>query len=176
MATYFLTLSFVMIAFTQAIKEKCKRFSPYLAQHIELSSSVFTISKGRVADFLSEIEKTGELASSQSQTAYVQFYTERLIRQFDLLQQAVGKLQKKTAQKQPVFKSNYKFAKNLANLPIHRRREEYQKALRALNEKMSWLIEQSQNTQDSAKQMALQIQIQETEYRKMKCIQAIEAL
>lgn len=164
-----------MIAFTQAIKEKCNGFSPYLAQNIEISSSVFRISKGRVADFLLEIEQTGEQASRQSQVVYVEFYTERLIRQFDLLQQAVGKLQKKT-EDQAVFKSNYKFAKNVANLPIHRRREEYQKALRALNEKMSWLIEQSQNTQDSAKQMALQIKIQETEYRKMKCIQAIEAL
>lgn len=165
-----------MRMFTQALKEKCKVFTPYLNHKIEISSPIFSLSKGTVADFLLEMAQTGEQASQQSQQLYVAFYAERLVQQFDLLQQAVRKLQKKTVTQRPVFKSSYKFAKNIANLSASKRREEYQKALRALNEKMSWLIEQSQNNQDPDYHRLLQLQMQETEYRKMKCIKAIEEL
>ncbi|EPY99731.1 primosomal replication protein PriC, partial [Mannheimia haemolytica] len=58
----------------------------------------------------------------------------------------------------------------------NKRLQEYRKALRALNEKISWLVEQNLNTQNEATKQTLQNQITETEYRKMKCLKAIEDL
>ncbi|VTR41853.1 Primosomal replication protein N'' [Actinobacillus pleuropneumoniae] len=53
---------------------------------------------------------------------------------------------------------------------------EYRKALRALNEKISWLLEKSYTATNDAEKNTWQLQIEETEYRKMKCQKAIEEL
>lgn len=163
-----------MTNFSQAIKIQCELFTPFLEHHIEISSDIFILSKGRIADFVAEIEKNCEQLSKQSQPIYAEFYSQRLIRQFDLLRKQVAKLRQKTSHQRPVFKSNQSFAKNIANLPAYKRREEYQKALRALNDKISWLIEQSYNSTNIEQKHFFEGKIQETEYRKMKCIQAIE--
>lgn len=163
-----------MTNFVQALKEKCELFTPFLQQNIEISSDVFSLSKGCVADFVAEIEKNCEQLTKQSQPIYAEFYSQRLIRQFDLLRKQVFLLRRESTNQRPIFKPNQSFTKNLANLPAYKRREEYQKALRALNDKISWLIEQSHNSINIDQKRFFEGKIQETEYRKMKCIQAIE--
>lgn len=164
-----------MTNFTQIIQKKCTLFTPYLTQKVQISSELFVRSEGKVSEFLQEIEQTSLLVASQSHPLYAEFYAKRLIEQFDLLKKVVEKSAKKP-KAAPSFKSNYRFAKNLAYLPACKQRVEYQKALRALNEKISWLIEQSHQSQSAEQTAWLQAQIQETEYRKQKCLAAIEAL
>lgn len=165
-----------MTNFTQAIQQQCVIFRPFLEKDIEISATLFRLSKGKVKDFLAELEQTSQFVSQQSQPDYVEFYAQRLVQQFDLLKKAVDKLQIQQKTTLPSFKSNYRFAKNLKNLPACQKREEYQKALRALNEKISWLIEQSYQAGSSSQKAAIEAQIQETEYRKQKCLLAIEEI
>lgn len=165
-----------MTNFTQRILEKCTIFAPYLTHKVQISSVLFQRSEGQVADFLQEIEKTCQLVTEQSQPLYTAFYAKRLVEQFDLLNKVVKNLQNAKNTKMPSFKSNYRFAKNLAYLPACKKREEYHKALRALNEKISWLIEQAQQSQTAELKNHFEAQIAETEYRKQKCLIAIEEL
>ncbi|QIM63262.1 hypothetical protein A1D29_08215 [Pasteurellaceae bacterium Orientalotternb1] len=165
-----------MTNFTQKILEKCAIFTPYLTHKVQISSILFQRSEGQVADFLQEIEKTSQLVTAQSQPLYTEFYAKRLVEQFDLLKKVVKRLQDAEKNQMPRFKSNYRFAKNLAYLPACKKREEYHKALRALNEKISWLIEQTQQSQTAELKNHFEAQIAETEYRKQKCVMAIEEL
>lgn len=165
-----------MTNFTRAIQQQCGIFTPFLAREIEISSDLFVLNKGKVSDFLAELEQTSQLVSQQSQADYAEFYAQRLVQQFDLLKKAVEKLRQQPKSNLPTFKSNYRFAKNVKNLPACKRREEYQKALRALNEKISWLIEQSYQCETAQQKAVIQAQIQETEYRKQKCLAAIEEI
>nr|WP_269318008.1 primosomal replication protein PriC [[Haemophilus] ducreyi] len=57
-------------------------------------------------------------------------------------------------------------------LPPVKRLAEYKKALRALNEKISWLIKMSYTNGNEN----IQQQMQETEFRKQKCLKAIDEL
>lgn len=161
--------------FSQTIVQQCAIFLPYATQEITLSSPLFHATTAPVADFLVEIESTCRQIEQASEASYVAFYSQRLVQQFALLKSAVDKLnlEKKTTSL-PVFKSNYRFAKNIAQLPKEKRLAEYHKALRALNEKISWLIEQQYRTQDEQKKALLYQQLLETEYRKQKCLTAIE--
>lgn len=163
-----------MHSFIQAIQQKLDAFLPYSGQYITLSDDCFSQPSGLICDFLVEIRDTAVALSRQTEAEYSAFYAERLVRQFDLLQQAVEKAQKNT-NTQPQFKSPYRFPKNLHNLPPEKRLPEYRKALRALNEKLAWLSEQAYLANEEHK-VLLVAQIQETEYRKLKCLQAIEEL
>lgn len=165
-----------MLNFQDAIAEKLAFFSPYLNEEITISSDYFFISKGCVADFVREIEHNAQQAMQQDQVLYTQFYTQRLITQFECLKQAVDKIVLKKANHLPKFHSPYRFAKNVKNLPRCQQLDEYRKALRALSEKISWLIEQQYATQNLEQRMLFQQYIQETEYRKQKCLAAIAEL
>lgn len=164
-----------MTNFTQSLQAKLQLFTPFLDEKIEIHSTLFTLSVGKVANFLVEIEQTSSLITQQTDPKYVEIYAQKLVQQFDLLKSRIGKYQRNSSNALPTFKSNYRFAKNLANLPACKRREEYQKALRALNEKISWLIAQSYQCSAEQKKV-LEAQIQETEYRKQKCLKAIDEL
>lgn len=163
--------------FQQRIAQKCEIFRPLFHCAIHIQSPLFSIKQGKVQDFVEEIKQTSRLIE-QNQTSsetYLNFYTQRLIQQFDLLKKTTDKLQ--LAQQMPSnFKSGYKFAKNLNKLNAEQRLEEYQKILRALNEKLSWLVEQCYACQDGLKKQQLQLAIQETEYRKQKCVVEIQKL
>ena len=100
-------------------------------------------------------------------------YAARLLRQFDALKRAVAHIK---PEKQALFQSSYQFPKNIHSLPASKRLNEYRKALRALHEKTSWLIEQDLKTTDARVKRQFENSIQETEYRKQKCIAAIEKL
>lgn len=163
-----------MPAFTQAIQQKIDEFLPYSDQYITLSGESFSQTSGFVCDFLAEIHETATILSHQTRADYSEFYAERLVRQFDLLQQAVKKNEKNT-KVLPQFKSTYRFPKNLHHLPAEKRLPEYRKALRALNEKLAWLSEQVYSAEETQKALFV-TQIEETEYRKLKCLQAIEML
>lgn len=165
-----------MMHFVSQIQTKLAIFSAYAAQKITISSEIFTTTTGTVADFVREIEQTSRLVATQTDPIYLEFHSKRLIEQFDLLKKAVDKLQAKPQQTVPQFKSRYRFAKNIAKLPVYRQREEYQNALRALNEKISWLIEQLHCSTSAEQKAIFQSQIAETEFRKQKCINALEKL
>ncbi|MDO4698377.1 MAG: primosomal replication protein PriC [Pasteurellaceae bacterium] len=166
-----------MLSFTQALNAKLAIFSPYLNHSITVSSTLFCLSQGKVADFVAEIERTGELAAQQQDSLHVEFYSQRVVQQFDYLKKAIDKLEQTQKQTTPVvYRTSYRFAKSPHNLPPCKRLKEYQKALRALNDKLSWLIEQNYATQDPNHQRHFQLQIQETEYRKQKCLAAIHTL
>ncbi|MCK3656799.1 hypothetical protein A4G19_14050 [Pasteurellaceae bacterium Macca] len=71
---------------------------------------------------------------------YLEIHTQKLITQFDALQHAVAKMS--TAPKAQ-YQSSYRFPRHVHQLPVRKRLQEYHKALRALNEKILWLSEQS---------------------------------
>ena len=75
------------------------------------------------------------------------------------------------------FISPYRPPRNVHSLPKEKRLVEYRKALRALNEKICWLTEkqyQAENRANKEEVLLYQQQIQETEFRKIKCLIAIE--
>lgn len=163
-----------MTRFTQALQQKLAFFSENSAAQVEILSDFFTIQRGCVGDFLAEIRQSGELLSRQTGEQHAEYYAERLIKQVELLQQAVQK-QQKSAKTQAVFSSSYRFPRNIHNLPPERRLVEYKKALRALNEKLAWLSEQCCLAEGEEKGRYIAL-LGETEYRKMKCLKAIEEL
>ena len=162
--------------FTQEVEKKCQVFLPFMNIQLEINSDLFILNKGKVADFVNEIKKTSDLIGKNQNTdsLFIGFYTQRLIQQFDLLKKMVDR---QTKNKQTThFASGYKFAKNLEKLPACERLIEYQKILRALNEKISWLTEQYYSSQDEIQKQQLRQAIQETEYRKQKCLIAINLI
>lgn len=160
--------------FIQALEQKIHSFSQYHHLEIQINSSLFSLKKGSVSQFIQEIRQTGSLLSSQTDGAYADFYAQKLVRQFDLLNRTIQQ-QKSPQNKVSSFRSNYRFPKNIHNLSPERRLQEYQKALRLLNEKLTWLTTQAQSC-DEAQRAVYIAQIHETEYRKMKCLKAIDEL
>lgn len=160
-----------MTIFTQAITEKLAFFTPYLQQKVAISSELFQRNEGIIAEFVAEIQQTAQQLSQQTEESYSEFYAQKLIRQFDLLKRAAEQAVK-NRQKSASFQSHYRFPKNVHNLPENRRLQEYKKALRILNEKLSWLTEQSYRSEGEQKAFYI-AQMQETEYRKQKCLRAI---
>lgn len=161
--------------FLAQLKKNLAALVSFSEQKITLNSAYFSKQSGLVSFFLTEIEKTAELLLGQKDISYSEFYADKLIKQFDTLNNAIEKIteQKKAAK----FRPSFQFSSNIHRLSPHKRLEEYRKALRALNEKMSWLVEKNYNNEDSEiLRQELQNQIVETEYRKMKCIKAIEDL
>lgn len=165
-----------MTNFTKAILAKCAIFSSDLEKQVEISSNVFLLSKGTVSAFLNEIKQTCKQIEQHQNSSYLSFYTERLVKQFDYLKQAVDRLNRSASRTVPQYRSSYRFSRNLNRLPNHLKLEEFHKALRALNEKLSWLMEQNYQCHDEQmKQQYLKV-IAETEYRKQKCLAAINEL
>lgn len=154
-------------------KEKLQLFQPFLTREISLYSPFFKLSQASVADYVQEIEQTIIHLSQQTRIEYLEYYAQRLISQVNSLKNAVDKLPNQTAQVQP-FRSSYRFPKHIHRLPKEKRLKEYRKALRALNEKLQWLSEQSYLSPE--KRNFYVGKIQETEYRKMKCLKAIDEL
>lgn len=163
-----------MLNFIAQLKQQLNHFSADLQREIHIESDHFIITQGSVARFIEEIEQTAALLASQTDSNYSEYYAQRLIQQFDTLKQAVEK-QKKSAKTPLSYRSSYRFPKNVHHLPIEKRLVEYKKALRALNEKLAWLSEQSFLATSSERANYVR-QIEETEYRKQKCLAAIEEL
>lgn len=160
--------------FLAQIKKNLAVLASFSEQKITLNSAYFSKQSGLVSFFLTEIEQTAELLLGQNDISYSEFYADKLIKQFDTLNNAIEKMpeQKKAAK----FRPSFQFSPNIHRLSPHNRLKEYRKALRALNEKMSWLVEKNYNEDSEILRQELQNQIVETEYRKMKCIKAIEDL
>lgn len=160
--------------FLNQIKQNLAALLPLSEQKITLNSTYFSKQSGLVKFFVAEIEKTAEQLLAQEDVSYSEFYAEKLIKQFDALNSAIKNThqQKKVAQ----FHSSFQFPSNIHALSPNKRLQEYRKALRALNEKMSWLMEKNYNQENEILKQELQNQIIDTEYRKKKCIQAIEDL
>ncbi|HDL4172853.1 TPA: primosomal replication protein [Mannheimia haemolytica] len=160
--------------FIAQIKQNLSELNVFSTDNIFLNSPYFSQQTGLVSVFIAEIEKTVELLLNQTEVLYSEFYAEKLVKQVDALKNAVEKIQSKPESAQ--FHSSYQFSPKIHRLAPNKRLQEYRKALRALNEKISWLVEQNLNTQNEATKQTLQNQITETEYRKMKCLKAIEDL
>ncbi|MCK3656389.1 hypothetical protein A4G19_11765 [Pasteurellaceae bacterium Macca] len=174
MATLFL-LNIAMSQFSPLFFEKLAIFQPFLHKKVMLRTSVFVRFEGTVADFIDEMGQTITLiqqAERDNQSDYLEIHTQKLITQFDALQHAVAKMS--TAPKAQ-YQSSYRFPRHVHQLPVRKRLQEYHKALRALNEKILWLSEQSYLCPISEREAYL-TQIQETEYRKSKCQLAIDEL
>ncbi|MGQ8820382.1 primosomal replication protein PriC [Bibersteinia trehalosi] len=163
-----------MSMFYSALQQKLQALSPFAHLEIRLNHPLFTIKQGAVAQFVQEIEQTGKHLSRQTDSHYAEFYAQKLVQQFDLLQRAITQ-QKKTHTQTHRFHQTYRFPKNIHNLPPEKRLAEYRKALRLLNEKLTWLTTQAQ-TADKMQRISYIDQINETEYRKMKCLKAIDEL
>lgn len=163
-----------MIAFYSALQKKLHTLSEFNHLEIQLESPIFMRKKGTVAQFIQEITQTGAKLTQQTDSQYAEVYAQKLVQQFDLLQKAV-KRQRKQHHRPASFQNNYRFPRNIHNLPVEKRLQEYRKALRLLNEKLTWLMEQAQGTSLAQRQVYV-AQIHETEYRKMKCLQAIDEL
>lgn len=163
-----------MRKFTQALQQQLAYFSAFSNTRVEIQSDLFTIKQGNVRDFLIEIERVGVHLASQESAAHSEYYAQRLIKQVDLLKQAVEK-QQKNANVPPQFVPHYRFPKNIHNLPPERRLVEYKRALRILNEKLAWLSTQCYTAEGEQREQYV-TQLAETEYRKMKCRKAIEEL
>lgn len=148
-------------------------FKPFLTIKVHLNSPYFKQRQGNVADFLQEIEANIQQFSQQSEAVYQEYFAERIVVQVDLLKQAVDKAVKNAKQPQQ-FRSHYRFPRNVHSLPPEKRLKEYKKALRILNEKLAWLAEQAYLNE--AQRDFYVGKIQETEYRKMKCLKAIDEL
>ena len=97
-----------------------------------------------------------------------------MLEQVDALQKAVKSIQKKS--KLAAFSSNYRFPRNVHALPVEKRLIEYRKALRILNDKIIWLLDKQYHAPNDAERTHYQQQIQETEFRRKKCLTAIEIL
>lgn len=169
-----MTINMQKQQFITQIQQNLVQFLPFAENQITFYSLYFSQQTGKVASFLAEIENTVEILLSQNDASYVEYYSDKLIKQFDALNRAIEHLQKE--KKTPQFHSSFQFSANIHHLPPERRLREYRKALRALNEKISWLVEKHYCENDELAKIELQNQIQETEYRKMRCLKAIEDL
>ncbi|MDD0822867.1 primosomal replication protein [Mannheimia sp. AT1] len=161
--------------FISQIKQNLAKLQPFSTQVVTIDNPYFSHKSGLVRFFIAEIEQTLNALVHQEEVLYTEFYAEKLVKQFDALNKAVEKQQKNT-KKTVQFHSSFQFPANIHRLSPAKRLEEYRKALRALNEKISWLIEQLYNAEQEGLKQVLQNSITETEYRKTKCLKAIENL
>lgn len=164
-----------MSNFLSQLNQQLNLFSAHDSLTLRLDNNeVFSRQVGSVAQFIADIQQTAVKAASQQHTDYTAYYTEKLVRQFYVLKQAL----ESHIQTQPTihrFQSPYRFPPNVHHLPDHKRLIEYRKALRALNEKLAWLSEQSYLAPPEIRQHYL-FQISDTELRKQRCIAQIEVL
>lgn len=161
--------------FISQIRQNIAKLQPFSEQLVTIDESCFSHKSGSIRFFLSEIEQTLDSLIHQEDILYIEFYADKLIKQFDALNKAIIKHQK-NSKKALQFHSSFQFSANIHRLSPAKRLEEYRKALRALNEKISWLIAQLHKTELENLKQELQNSITETEYRKIKCLKAIEEL
>ena len=164
-----------MQQFKLTIEQKLAQFMPYLDKEIELEGDYFRQITGPVSAFVQEIEQTMTNILQQNDALYTEHYAHQLVNQFNELTRAIQKLQAESMPSEK-FEFTYQFPKNVHQLPVKRRLVEYQKALELLNQKIGWLIEQAQKAKDPQQKRYYQAQIEETEFRKMKCVNAIAEL
>lgn len=160
--------------FLQNFEAFLSSFTPHMDRQAVIFGEFFTQKEGKVAEFVAEIRATALQLNQQEDAEHTEVLADKLLKQFDALQKAINRLPKK--QEKAVFHSAYRFPRNVHSMPPEKRLNEYRKALRALNDKVSWLLEQQYKTDNEAEKITYQQQIQETEYRKMKCLAAIEEL
>lgn len=161
--------------FLPQFEQQLAQFSPYLDQQVVVFGEFFSQSNHTVRFFVKEIRQTAQQLRQQQNIDYAHFYADRLLKQFDALKKAVDYLAK-TTKNRAVFHSSYRFPRNVHSLPKQKRLVEYQKALRALNEKLAWLTETIYAEQSSQKRATLQAELADTEWRKQRCIAAIDEL
>ncbi len=165
--------------FDSSISQKLAIFSPYLDREVTIYSKDFSLQTQTVQAFIDETMHTAKVLSEVKQDdAIAQFYSEKLISQFRHLQQVIEYLKKqpKTSiqQNSKNFQTSHRFPKNIHTLRPTKRLEEYKKALRLLNDKISWIIDKIYESQTEENKIYWEIKLQETEYRKQKCLMAIE--
>lgn len=146
-------------------------FSLYSHHYLTIKSPYFHQPRQTVSGFIQEIQETAALLEHSS-AEHAEIYSKKLLEQYEALKIAVTRIPKQ----KPVFKASVSLSPRIHRLPPDKRLVEYRKALRALNEKISWLTEQQLQTQLANEQKNLTDQLAETEYRKKKCLAAIEEL
>lgn len=164
-----------MEQFLQQIEQQLAQFSPFLTQQAVVFGKFFSQEENKVSFFVEEIRQTAQQLRQQQNVDYANFYADRLLKQFDALKKAIIHLQQSQT-KRTNFHSSYRFPRNVHSLPKERRLVEYQKALRALNEKLGWLSEAIYAEQREEQRAILQAQLAETEFRKLRCLAAIDEL
>lgn len=157
--------------FLKELNRYLDEFLPHSSAKITVKTHYFRKTDQTVADFVQEIRETAKLLENAAPN-YAEIYAKKLLDQFNALQNAVAQILKE----KPVFKASVQLSPKIHRLPPAKRLVEYRKALRALNEKISWLTEQQLQTQLTAEKLNLENQLAETAYRKQKCLAAIEAL
>ncbi|MBR0573844.1 MULTISPECIES: primosomal replication protein PriC [Pasteurellaceae] len=165
------------MTFNNSIHHELAIFEPYLAQSITIYTHCFSQQTQTVQQFVNEIEQTAQILSKLTQNDMAEFYSDRLILQYRTLQKGIERLKNKTHQNEKMrkkFQSSYRFPKNIHAMRPSKRLEEYKKALRLLNDKISWIIEQGYDAQTMDDKTYWQIKLQETDFRKQKCLDAIE--
>nr|WP_314741950.1 primosomal replication protein PriC [uncultured Haemophilus sp.] len=163
-----------MRAFIQKIEQTLAEFTPFEGEQAVILGHFFTKNEEKIAFFIEEIRQTALLLQQQTQVEYAEIYAKKLLDQIDALQKAVNKLKKtKNVEK---FYSSYSFANNVHSLPPKKRLPEYRKALRAFNEKISWLLDKQYQAKNETEAIYYQKLVEETEFRKMRCLKAIEDL
>lgn len=157
--------------FLDQLNRHIEAFLPYSSIKITIKSHYFKRAEQPVSGFIQEIQETATLLE-QSSAEHAEIYAKKLLEQYETLKIAVTRIPKQ----KPVFKASVSLSPHIHRLPPEKRLVEYRKALRALNEKISWLTEQQLQTQLANEQRNLADQLAETEYRKQKCLAAIEEL
>lgn len=163
-----------MHTFLEKIEQLLADFTPFSTEQAVVFGNYFAKNEEKVSYFIDEIRKTAAQLSQQSEIEHAEIYAKRLLDQVDALQKAVKSIKPKSQYER--FNSSYHFPKNVHTLPPEKRLSEYRKALRALNDKISWLFDKQYNAKDEKEQHFYQQQIQETEFRKLRCLKAIEEL
>ena len=156
-----------MQSFIEKFEQSIHPFIPFENEQAVISGHFFTKSEASVAFFIGEIRQTAQRLQQQTEVAYAEIYAKKLLDQI------------RKTKKVERFISPYRPPRNVHSLPKEKRLVEYRKALRALNEKICWLTEkqyQAENRANKEEVLLYQQQIQETEFRKVKCLTAIEQL
>lgn len=169
------------MTFLQRFEQQLAAFTPHLNQECTLPHSLFRKKSAPVREFVEELRQTAELLFQTQcdgdQNGYAAIYAEHLFRQFEQLKYACTKLTMRTTPH--TYRSPYSFPKNVHNLPPPQRLKEYYRALRALDEKISWATEQLYQAELNANENWIRHYheiLLETEYRKQKCLSAIDEL
>ncbi len=164
------------MTFDNSIHKELVIFEPYLTQSITIYARCFSQQTQTVQQFVNEIEHTAQTLTKITDNELAEFYSDKLILQFRTLQKAIESLKSRAKIKKTRknFQSSYRFPKNIHSMRPSKRLQEYKKALRLLNDKISWIIEQGYDSQKEEDKTYWQIKLQETEYRKQKCLDAIE--
>lgn len=161
-----------MNSFLAKIEQNLSQFSQFEAEQAVVFGTFFTKNEAKISFFIDEIRQTATLLSQQTQLEYAEIYSKRLLDQIDALQKAVKKI--KQQNKTERFYPTQRFSRNIHSLPEHKRMIEYHRALRALNEKISWLLDKQFQARNEMEAEYYQQKIQETEFRKQRCLEAIE--